>query len=98
MEMPESEEVQPKQPVDVNTVAAFMLEQMAEVAWQKLGLRPDMITGTLETDLNQAKIAIDIVGDLVNRITPSLNEEDRRQVSGLLRDLRLNHVERSKES
>jgi hypothetical protein len=73
---------------------AIMLDQMGSVAWQKLGLQPDMVTGKIEPDLNQARIAIDVVGYLVGVIEPQLDDEDRRQLQTLVRDLKINFVQK----
>lgn len=53
-----------QKPLSVNGVVAFSIEQFAEVAWQKLGLHPDPITGSIEMNLAEAKTAIDVVGFL----------------------------------
>ncbi len=87
----------PQEPLSVYAVVTFMVDQMAAVAWQKLGLQPDMITGTLQKDLAQAKVAIDIATHLASFIEPQLDDEDRRRIHDLVRDLRLNYVERAKE-
>ena len=43
------------QPIDVDQVIMVMIDQMAGIAWQKLGLQNDLITGKIEKDLTQAK-------------------------------------------
>lgn len=87
---------QEREPLNVHAVLAIMLDQLSDIAWQKLGLRHDAMTGKLDQDLGQAKLAIDVCGDLVSRIEPELDEADKRQVQSLLRDLKLNYVEWSK--
>ncbi|AIE83468.1 DUF1844 domain-containing protein [Fimbriimonas ginsengisoli] len=77
---------------------AMMIQQMAHVCWAKLGLQPDTITGKLEQNLEEAKVAIDVVASLVRVLEPQLDEEDRRQLQGMLRDLRLNFVQKSTEA
>ena len=97
-----SEEVQdqtPQKPLDVSEAVAQTIDFMSALAWQKLGLQPDMMTGQIEQDMAQAKIAIDAVTKLVEIIEPSLeDEEDKRRVQNLVRDLRINYVEKSGES
>lgn len=90
-----SEDTQPS-PVDVYDVIATMVDTMAAIAWSKLGLQPDMATGRLEADLDQAKVAIDLTTHLAGFIEPKLDEEDKRRIHGLVRDLRLNYVDKSK--
>ncbi len=87
----------PPEPIPVATVLAVMLDQLAMLAWQRLGLRKDDMTGNIEKDLNQAKLAIDVIADLANRLEPALDADDQRSVQNLVRDLRLNFVEQSRE-
>lgn len=73
---------------------AVVLDQLAGVAWQKLGLQPDMITGKIEPDLAQARVAIDVVGYLSSQIEPQLDEDDKKQIHSLVRDLKINYVQK----
>lgn len=75
----------------------FMTDQMAALAWQKLGLQPDMVTGQIVKDLEQAKVAIDLTSHLASFIEPRLDEESKRRIHNLVRDLRINYVEKAKE-
>jgi hypothetical protein len=87
----------PKQeaaPIDVYALLAVFVDQLASVAWQKLGLQPDPITGKLAPDLVQAKVAIDATAGLALHLESQLDEEDRRKIHSLLRDLKVNYVQR----
>jgi hypothetical protein len=88
----------PTEPVDVREVIAFMIDQTAAFAWQKMGLQPDMATGAIHRDLAQARIAIDATAALCGVLEPNLDEDDRRQLQNLVRDLRVNFVEKSSEA
>jgi hypothetical protein len=92
------EEGKAAEPLDVFAVITVMVDQMASIAWQKLGLQPDMITGKLEKDIPQAKVAIDLTAHLAGFIEPQLDDDDKRRIHGLVRDLRINYVEKSKEA
>ncbi len=83
-------------PISVYDVVAIMAEQMASIAWQKLGLHPDPMTQTIAPDLGEAKVAIDIVTYLSEQMESKLDEEDRRELHNLVRNLRLNFVEKSR--
>lgn len=72
-----------------------MVEQFSQVAWSKLGLQPDPITGQMGTDIAQAKVAVDVVADLVKYLEPQLDGEDKRQIRNLVSDLQVNYVERA---
>ena len=82
-------------PASVYDLVLALTEPAIEVSWQKLGLRPDLRTGRIEADLVEAKVAIDLVAHLAGIIEPRLDQEDRRQMSNVVRDLRLNYVSRA---
>lgn len=86
-----------REPLSVYSLLAASLDQFAGVAWQKLGLQPDPFTGTIEKDVAQAKVAIDVCAQLASHLEENLDEDDRREVHNLLRNLRLNYVEKSKD-
>ena len=90
-------ENQTPESVDVYTIIVTMVDTMATIAWMKLGLQPDMASGRLEKDLEQAKVAIDLTTHLASFVEPQLDEEDKRRIHGLVRDLRMNFVEKSKD-
>lgn len=81
--------------LDVYTMIMIMVEQMASMAWVKMGLQNDPITGKAEKDIAQARVAIDIANDLAKRLENQLDEQDKRQVDNLLRDLKINFVTQS---
>lgn len=89
---------EPPGKISVYDVITMMVDQMSAIAWSKLGLQPDMLTGKFEQDLVEAKVAIDLVSHLAGFIEPRLDEEDKRRIHSLVRDLRINYVEKSKES
>lgn len=93
--MPEDATGQAK-PVDVFETIATMTEVLASLAWQKMGLQPDMATGQIAPDMKQAKAAIDAVAALAAIFEPEVEDEtEKRAVQNLVRDLRVNYVEKS---
>lgn len=95
--MSETENQVPKEPPSVYQHLMVMLEQMAQVSWAKLGLQPDIITGKLEQNLPEARVAIDVTAKLADILEPQLDDADRRRLHGLLRDLRINFVQKNTE-
>jgi hypothetical protein len=91
------EQEQPK-PISVYDVIVAMMDQMAAIAWSKLGLQPDMVTGAISQDLEEAKVAIDVASQLSAIVEPRLDESDRRELHNLVRNLRLNYVQKSQET
>lgn len=82
--------------LQVDDYMGIVLEQGAAIAWQKLGLQPDIVTGAIEQDLEQAKTIIDFVAHTAEFVEPRLDESDRREVQNLVRNLRINYVERAR--
>lgn len=82
-------------PIDVHVVLALMVDELASIAWQKMGLQPDMLTGKIEPDLSQAKVAIDAVAQLIPHFEPKLEDDDRRRIQNLQSDLKINYVQRA---
>lgn len=95
--MPEETPPVEHEPLSVYQILMVMVDQMAAIAWQKLGLQHDPMSGRLNKDLEEAKVAIDVTSGLAAFIEPKLDEEDKRRIHGLIRDLRINYVERAKE-
>jgi hypothetical protein len=92
-----SEEQAAPKSVSVYDMVMVMVDQMAAVAWQKLGLQPDMMSGKIEKNLEEAKVAIDLTTHLASFIEPKLDEDDKREIHNIIRNLRLNYVEKSKD-
>ena len=91
------DESAPKEPLDVYEMLAALVDQLAAISWQKLGLQPDIITGQIHQDLTQARTVIDATAKLSEVLETGLDEEDKRRIQGMVRDLRINWVEKNKE-
>ena len=85
------------EPISVYEHVAQLIQAMTEVSWQKLGLHADMVTGKVEPNLAEAKVSIDITAYLVGILEPELDEADRRQIQNIVRDLRINFVQKTQE-
>ena len=83
--------------LDVYDSLAEMLEVWSSIAWSKMGLRPDIMSGKTAVDLGQAKVAINVATFLAETMEAALDEEDRRRVHNIVRDLKINYVQKSKE-
>lgn len=92
-----SNDAMPRGPISIYDVIVIMADQIASIAWQKLGLQPDPLTGRTEKDLAEAKVAIDLTTHLATFVQEKLDGEDQRRMHNLIRDLRINYVEKSKE-
>lgn len=74
----------------------YCINLLAQQAWLKLGLLADPQTGIAAPDLDEAKVAVDTVGDLAARLEAApdgiVPADLRRDLKTLLNDLRLNYV------
>jgi len=93
--MAENESDTPKKPISIYDILTILIEQLSAVSWQKLGLQPDSVTGTISVDLVEAKVAIDLTAQMVQHLESQLDEEDKRRIHSLVRDLRINYVQKS---
>jgi hypothetical protein len=82
--------------VDVYGLLATTISLLSNGAWAWLGLTPSPFTGKMERDLPQAKVAIDTVRFLTEKIDHRLSETERRDLRNLVSTLQLNYVEQSK--
>ena len=82
--------------LDVYSLLGLFLGILAEKAWQTLGLRTKTGTDKVETDFDQARLAIDAVSFFAEKLQLRLPEEEKRRLEGLVADLKLNYVRLTK--
>lgn len=106
-EQPETEAQAPGEPQEQPSEAAempapsvfdllqFVAGMIAEQAWLHMGLR--LAPGQKEPtkDLVQAKVAVDTVVFIADKVHPHVSEEDRRALRALVSDLQINFVKHS---
>ena len=66
-------------------------------AWEYLGLMMNPETKEINQDLEKAKISIDSIEFLFDKIKDKLDLEDKKQLENILANLQMNYVEKSKE-
>ena len=81
--------------MDATGIVRLAISMLSEVAVVKVGLVPNPMSGQMERDLPQARLAIDCVGDLANRLMPQLQGPELRDLQNLVADLRINYVKQS---
>ncbi len=83
---------------DVPSLLGYMLGLLGSAAWQWMGVVVHPATAGVDTDLAQARLAIDTFEAVASKLMPHLDETGQREVRGALTDLRMNYVERSSGS
>ena len=80
-------------PVDVYSLLKSFIGILGAHAWQWLGLVKNPVTGEMEKDLAQAKVAIDTISVLVGQLESKLDESEQRDLKSLISDLQINFVQ-----
>ncbi len=80
---------------DVYSLIQWTVLMLAEGAWYWMGLRINPATKKAQEDMLQAKIAIDSVVFLVDKIAPHLEEEQKKEYRRMVSDLQVNYVQKS---
>ena len=83
---------------DLPVLFVWFISMLSGKAWEYLGLIMNAETKEINKDLKKAKIAIDTVAFLYDQIKDDLNPEDFKRIENLLANLRMNYVEKLKES
>jgi hypothetical protein len=76
---------------------SFLFSTLATQALVSLGLLPNPITDKTESDLDQAKHFIDMLGVLQEKTKGNLSAREKQQLDALLFDLRLKYIEACKK-
>jgi len=83
---------------DLPVLFVWFISMLSGKAWEYLGLIMNPETKEMSKDLKKAKITIDTVAFLYDQIKDDLNPEDFKRIENLLANLRMNYVEKLKES
>ena len=78
--------------LDTYTLLTLFVNILSSQAWQHMGLRVKAGTEEAEKDLERAKIAIDCVAFLIEKLQDHIQESEIKQLKNLLADLQINFV------
>ena len=97
-EEPEEEEEAPPEPLDVWGLLRYTVGLLHGFAWQAMGLVPNPVSGKIEPDFEQARVAIDCAADMFRRMEEHVSEEEKLRLRSLISDLRLNFVQQKERA
>ncbi len=83
-------------PPNVFETLQFVTGLLVEQAWTFMGLHLPPGRKEPVVDMAQAKVAIDIVISIADKIHPHLDDESRRAIRGIISDLQINFVQHNK--
>lgn len=82
-------------PVDVYSLIKSFIGILGSQVWQWLGLVKNPVTGQMEKDFVQAKIAIDTITVLAKQLEGTLDPGEQRELQAMISDLQMNFVHQS---
>ena len=94
-EAPEEEEAGLPLP-DVYSTLGFMVGMLAEQAWRFMGIRLAPGQKEMAKDLVQAKIAIDTLVFISDKLDPHISDDERGAMRDLISNLQINFVQQNK--
>jgi hypothetical protein len=87
----------PPKPVSVFALAHFYITGVfGPLAYQRMGLHADDLTGEVVRDLSQAKAAVDIVSAMAEQVLPTLEGDAKRDLMNFVTNLRMNYARQAR--
>ena len=71
---------------------SWFIAHLGNLTWQYIGLIENPVTKTVEKDFDQASLAIDTISALVELVQDKLPEENKKELQGLISNLKVNFV------
>ena len=73
------------------------VNMLNEKAWIHMGLIPDPLSGQIDRDLAEARMAIDALADLAKHLEPHTEGTEKRELQVMVSNLRINYVQQSRQ-
>jgi len=93
----ENQKLYPHQ-LPLSTLFTWFIGILNGKAWEYLGLMMNPETKEVNQDLGKARISIDSIEFLFEKIKDELRGEEKVQLENLLANLQMNYVEKTKEN
>ncbi len=84
-----------KTPVSVKEIILSFIGILSETGWEYMGLVANKITGKIYKDMDEAKLAIDTIDVLFEKIKDKLETKELKEIERLIDDLKINYVMQS---
>ncbi len=94
----ETEETVPEVPLqalDVYDMLRFVVSLLTQQAWVSLGIQKAPGADEVKQDLPQAKVAIDTLEFVIDKLAPDLKPQERTELDSVLSNLQINYVKRA---
>jgi len=84
-------------PKDIDQQLAQLVISLQMGAMQQMGKVASPVTGKVERDLTIAQATIDLIAMLERKMTGNLSDEEKKFISHVLYELRMNFIDESKK-
>ena len=84
--------------IDIYPLIGLLISIFNSKAWQYMGLRINPDTQKIERDLSKARVAIDCIAFLSEKLETQLNEDEKNRLRISLTDLQVNFVRQQNAS
>lgn len=74
----------------------FFISTLVANAWFFMGLIAHPETKEIKKDLKQAKVAIDVISLLFEKMQDNLQELEKKEIRAVIADLQINYINQSK--
>ncbi|MFH1327682.1 MAG: DUF1844 domain-containing protein [Candidatus Bathyarchaeota archaeon] len=83
--------------LDINFLIELFINILSTQAWQYMGLRTKTGTDKIEIDLEKAKLAIDCITFLTDKLELYISKDEADKLRNMLLDLQTNFVRKKEE-
>ncbi len=80
-------------PKDIYSTVQMMIASLGQQAWVNMGMQPNPLSGAVQKDLKQAKVAVDCVTALTEIIKDGLERQQQLELETLKQNLQLNLIQ-----
>ncbi len=85
----------PMPDIDVYMILGFTIRSLEEKAWETMGIRLAPGAKELKKDLVQAKLAVDTITFLVDKLNSQMDEDEKKAAKAMVSNLQINFVRHS---
>ena len=78
--------------LDTYVLLGLFISILSNQAWQHMGLKVKPKTDKVEKDFEHARVAIDCIASLIEKLEPHIPDAEKNELRNLLADLQINFV------
>ncbi|MFQ5950496.1 MAG: DUF1844 domain-containing protein [Candidatus Geothermarchaeales archaeon] len=94
---PENQQQISLESIDTYSLLGLFIQILSAQAWQHMGLRTAPGSGEIKKDFDQARVAVDAVAFLVEKLRAHISDDEGEELSSLLADLQINFARQTRK-